>query len=56
MGFANGVLFSIGCVFGVLSPLLVGYFADLTASVIPGIIILSVLTEVTLVFTYLLKE
>jgi cyanate permease len=56
MGFANGVLFSIGCVFGVFSPLLVGYIADLTTSVIPGIVILSVLTELALIFAFLLKE
>jgi CP family cyanate transporter-like MFS transporter len=56
MGFASGVLFSIGCVFGVVSPLIVGYIADFTGSLVPSIVFLAVLIEFVLIFTVIMKE
>jgi cyanate permease len=56
MGIASGILFSIGNVFAVISPLLVGYIFDFTGSLTPSILILSVMIECVLIFIFLLKE
>lgn len=56
MGAAGGLFFSIGEVGGFLGPSIVGFLLDFTGSALPGIITLTVVVEVMLIFTLLLKE
>ena len=56
MGVAGGLFFSIGEVGGFLGPSMVGYLLDLTGSTLPGIITLTAVVEVMLIFALLLRE
>jgi cyanate permease len=56
MGAAGGILFSIGGLGSFIGPLMVGFLADLTGSILPGVIALAVVVEAMLVFTLLMKE
>jgi cyanate permease len=56
MGAAGGFLFSLGGVGGFTGPLMVGFLVDLTESILPSIIVLTVAVEAMLVFTLLMKE
>ena len=56
MGAAAGILFSLIGLGGFIGPLMVGLLADLTGSMLPGIIALTVAVEAMLVLTLLIKE
>jgi len=56
MGAASGILFMLAAVGGFTGPLIVGFLADLTKSIIPGLITMAVLVETMLVFTLLMKR
>ena len=55
-GVATGILFSLGGLGGFTGPLMVGFLAELTGSILPGMIALAALVEVMLGFTLLMKE
>ena len=56
IGIASGIFFSLGAVIGFLAPLIVGYIADLTGSLVPSVMLIAIVVEVTLVSTFFLKE
>jgi len=56
MGAAVGIVFSLGGIGGFTGPLMVGFLADLTGTILPGIIALAALVEAMLIFTLLMKE
>ncbi len=56
MGVASGIFFMLVALGGFIGPLIVGFLADLTKSIIPGLVTMTVLVEATLIFTLLLKE
>jgi len=56
MGAATGILFSLGGLGGFTGPLMVGFLADLTGSILSGMIALAALVEAMLLFTLLMKE
>jgi len=56
MGVASGILFMLVAVGGFIGPLIVGFLADLTKSLIPGLITMTVLVEAMLIFMLLMKE
>jgi len=56
IGAAAGILFSLIGLGGFTGPLMVGFLADLTGTILPGIIALAALVEAMLIFTLLMKE
>jgi len=56
MGAATGMIFSLGGLGGFTGPLMVGFLAELTGSILPGMIALAALVEAMLIFTLLMKE
>jgi len=56
MGVAVGIFFSIGGLGSFIGPSMVGFLADLTGSILPSVIALTVVVEVMLIFTLLMKE
>jgi len=56
MGAAAGITFSLGGIGGFTGPLMVGFLADLTGTILPGLIALAALVEAMLIFTLLVKE
>lgn len=56
MGAAGGIVFSVGAVGGFTGPFMVGFLVDLTGSILPSIIALTVAVEAMLIFTLLMKE
>ncbi len=56
MGVAAGILFSLGGLGGFTGPLMVGFLADITGSLLPGIIVIVALVEIMLIFALLVKE
>jgi MFS family permease len=56
MGVATGLLFSIMSVGGFLGPYLVGYLLDMTGSTYWGIVLLSVIMELSLIVAFMLKK
>jgi len=56
MGAAAGILFSLGGVGGFIGPFMVGFLIDLTESILPSIIVLTIAVETMLIFTLLMKE
>jgi len=56
MGAAAGIFFSIGGLGAFTAPLIVGFLADLTGTILPGIIALATLVEAMLIFALLMKE
>ena len=56
IGVAGGILFSVIGLGSFIGPSMVGFLADLTGSLLPGIIALTIVVEVMLIFTLLMKE
>jgi len=56
MGAAVGIVFSLGGIGGFAGPLIVGFLADLTGNILPGIFALAALVEAMLIFALLMKE
>jgi len=56
MGAAVGIVFSLGGIGGFTGPLMVGFLADFTETILPGIIALAALVEAMLIFALLMKE
>ncbi|MHA1959347.1 MAG: MFS transporter [Candidatus Thorarchaeota archaeon] len=56
IGVASGILFSVGATSGFLAPIIAGYVADLMGSLIPSMILVGLVVEVTLLFTWTLRD
>jgi len=56
MGAAGGILMSVGGLGGFTGPLMVGFIVDLTGSMLPSIIVLTVAVEAMLILALLMKE
>ncbi|MFW9912969.1 MAG: CynX/NimT family MFS transporter [Candidatus Thorarchaeota archaeon] len=55
-GFASGVYFSIGALFGFIGPTIVGYLTDITGTFLPAIILLALVMECMIALAFLVKE
>lgn len=55
-GAATGLLFSFGAVGGFIGPLMVGYFIDLTGTLLLGFILLAVICEAILIINLFIRE
>jgi cyanate permease len=55
-GLAAGIFFSFGEIGGFTGPFMVGFLADLTGSIFPSIVAITLVVETMLIFTLLMKE
>jgi cyanate permease len=56
MGVASGIFFMLMAAGGFSGPLIVGFLADLTQSILPGMIAMALMVETMLIFTLLMKD
>lgn len=55
MGVATGLFFSIGEIGGFIGPSMMGFLLDLTGSIFPGIVTLTLIVELMIIITMLLR-